>query len=165
MLCKPVSSIYSFTMCALCIIRLKHIIVIWEMTCNNVPNKVINDFNIFLGINITLNNRQSTHTFIGDAAPDHQTYTHTTTWIQAWRSPFFAVSSPNKYVPCGCAFPILPYIHHYKSPSFRNHLQFCAYSIYTMTAVFDIVVTNSDALFTTLVIFCFIQFSLNSLTR
>ena len=98
MLCKSVSSIYSFTMCALYIIRLKHIIVIWEMTCNSWPNKVINNLNIFLGINITLNNRQSTHTFICDAAPDHQTYTHTTTWIQSWRSPFFAGSSPNKYV-------------------------------------------------------------------
>jgi hypothetical protein len=32
------------------------ILVIWEMTCNNGPNKVINDFNIFLGINITINN-------------------------------------------------------------------------------------------------------------
>ena len=55
------------------IIILKHVNVIWEMTYNNEPNKFINDFNIVLGINITVNNCQSTHTFIGDAAPDHQT--------------------------------------------------------------------------------------------
>ena len=78
------------------IIILKHIIVIWKMTCSNGPNKVINDFKIFLGILITVNNCQSTHTFIGDAAPYHQTYTNTTTWIQAWWSPFFA-GQPNKY--------------------------------------------------------------------
>ena len=65
--------------------------------CNNGPSKVINDFNIFLGIHITVINCQSTHTFIGDAAPDHQTYTNTTTWIQSWWSSFFAGSSPNKY--------------------------------------------------------------------
>ena len=51
------------------IIILKHIIVIWEMTYNNGPNKVVNDFNIVLDINITINNCQSTHTFIGDADP------------------------------------------------------------------------------------------------
>jgi hypothetical protein len=50
-----------------------------------------------LGINITVNNCQSTHTFICDAAPDHQTYTNTTTWIQTWWSSFFVGSSPNKY--------------------------------------------------------------------
>ena len=30
--------------------------------------------------------------------PDHQTYTNTTTWIQAWWSPFFAWSSPSKFM-------------------------------------------------------------------
>ena len=65
--------------------------------CNNGPSKVINDFSIFLGINITVINCQSTHTFIGDAAPDHQTCTNTATWIQAWWSSFFAGSSPNMY--------------------------------------------------------------------
>jgi hypothetical protein len=62
-----------------------------------VPNKVITDFNIFLGINITVNNYQSTHTFIGDATPDHQTYSITTTWIQSRCSPFSVGSSPSKY--------------------------------------------------------------------
>ena len=47
----------------------------------------------------------------------------------------------------GCPFPILPYIHHYISPSSRNHLQFCAYSIYTMPAASEIVVATSDAFF------------------
>jgi hypothetical protein len=35
------------------IIILKHIIVFWEMTCVYGLNKVINLFNIFLGINIS----------------------------------------------------------------------------------------------------------------
>ena len=60
------------------------------------------------------------------------------------------------------SIPHIPYIHHNKSPSARNHLHFCAYSIYTMPAVFS----KSDAYFyNTLVIFCFLQFFLNSLIR
>jgi hypothetical protein len=35
-----------------------------------------------LGINITVNNCQSTHTFVGDAAPDLQTYMNSTNWIR-----------------------------------------------------------------------------------
>jgi hypothetical protein len=34
---------------------------------------------------------------MGYLDPDHQTYTTTTTWIQAWWSPFFPGLSPNKY--------------------------------------------------------------------
>ena len=132
--------------------------------CNNRPNKVINDFNIFSDSDITINNCQSTHTFIGDADPNHQTYTSTTTWIQAWWGPFFAWVVA-KHVP-GCPFPILSYIHHYKSPS-RNHLQFCAFWIYTMTVVFWHCSRKFWYVFfyNTLVIFCFKQFSFNSSIR
>ena len=80
------------------IIILKHIIVIWVMTCNNGSNKVITDLNTFVGINITVNNCQSIHTFIGDTAPYHQTYTNTKTWIQAWCNPFLVGSSPSRYI-------------------------------------------------------------------
>ena len=101
---------------------------------------------------------------MGYEDPDHQTYTTTTTWIQAWWSPFFSGLSPKKVH--DCPFPILPCIHYNKSPSSRNHLQFCAYLIYTMPAVFDIVIAKSDAYFyNTLVILCFLHFSLNSLIR
>jgi hypothetical protein len=73
------------------IIILKHIIVIWAMTCQTKLSL------IFVGINITVNNCQSTHTFIGDAAPYHQTYSITTTWIQSRCSPFLVGSSTSKY--------------------------------------------------------------------
>lgn len=67
---------------------------------NNGPNKVINDFNIFLGINTDVLPSTTVIKYphlIGDAALDHQTYTNTTTWIQAWWGPFLSGSSPNKY--------------------------------------------------------------------
>ena len=70
------------------------------MTCNNGPNKVINDFNIFFRINITVNNYQSTHTFIVYVDPDHwtcTTTTKTTTRFQTWWGQFLAGSSTNKY--------------------------------------------------------------------
>ena len=103
------------------------------MTCNNLPNKVINDYNIFFALILifsqfsgcwliltvyilmsfdckivrssvilllpltTVNNCQSSYTFMGYLDPDHQIYTTTMTWIQAWWSPFFPGRSPNKY--------------------------------------------------------------------
>ena len=98
--CKSVSSIYSFTMRALS----------WghyhleTHSChlgNDVQitgqTKLSMTSIYFWALNITVNNCQSTHTF-KDVAPDHQTYTNTTTWIQAWWSPFFASSLPNKYM-------------------------------------------------------------------
>ena len=132
--CKSVSSIYSFITCVWGHYHLETHNCHLGNYCNIGPSKVINDFNIFLGINITVISCQSTHTFIDDAAPDHQTYTNTTTWIQAWWSSFFAGSSPNKYMVVHSQFD-LTFIIIY-SPSSRNHLQFCAYSIYNMPAIF-----------------------------
>ena len=56
------------------IIILKHIIVIWAMTCQTKLS-LISIY--FVGINITINNYQSTHTFIDEAAQYHQTYSIT----------------------------------------------------------------------------------------
>jgi hypothetical protein len=109
-----------------------------------------------LGINITVNNCQSTHTFIhvdlGDAAPVHQTYTKTTTWIQALWSPFFAGSSPDKYT----------IVHSQCYLTFITINRLLLEIIYSFVPIqftpcqpfFDIIVVNS--------VYCFIQFSLNS---
>ena len=107
-------------------------IVIWEMKCNNESKNVINDFNIFVGISITVNNCQSTHTFIGDAVPDHQIYTNTDWSI------------------VGSILRRIVAKKYEKTPSSRNHLQLCVYSIYTMPPFFDIVVASEFwCLFTT----------------
>jgi hypothetical protein len=94
--CYSVYSVYSFTTRALCTGHY-HLETHNCHLGNDVPNKVITDFNIFVGINITINNCQSTHTFIGDTATYHQTCSITTTWIQSRCSPFLVGSSPSKY--------------------------------------------------------------------
>ena len=115
------------------IIILKQIIVIWEMTCNNGPNKVIN---------ITVNNCQSLW------CSPRSSNLHEHHDLDSGMVESILRRVVVKWVH-GCPFPILPCIHHYISPSSRNHLQLCAYSIYTMPAASDIVVATSDAFFFT----------------
>lgn len=122
---------------------------LWEMTCNKGPNKVINDFNIFLAINITVNNCQSAHTVIGDAVPDHQTYTNITMWIQAWWgqiSTWFSI--PNSTL--------------YSSLPSRNHLHcLCLFNLHHASRFFHCNRVYWCFFYNSLVIFCFIQFSFN----
>ena len=114
---------------------------------NDVPNKVITDFNIFLVINITVNNCQSTHTFIGDAAQYHQAFSITTTWIQSRCSPFFVGSSPSKYT----------FVHSQFYLTFLtiNHLlpeiiySFVSIQFTPCQPFLDIVVPNHDVCLTT----------------
>ena len=113
MSCYSISSVYSFTTRALCTGHY-HLETHNCHLGNDVPNKVITDFNIFVGINITINNCQSTHTFIGDAAPYHQTYSITTTWIQSRWNPFLVGSSPSKYT--------FVYSQFYLTFLIKNHL-------------------------------------------
>ena len=96
MSCYSVYSVYSFTTHALCTGHY-HLETHNCHLGNDVPNKVITDFNIFLGINITVIKCQSTLTFIGGAAQYHQTCSITTTWIQSRCNPFLVGSSPSKY--------------------------------------------------------------------
>ena len=93
MSCYSISSVYSFITRALCTghYHLETHNCHLAMTCQTKLSL------IFVGINITINNFQSTHTFIGDAAPYHQTYSITTTWIQSRCSPFLVGTSPSKY--------------------------------------------------------------------
>ena len=119
------------------IIILKHIIVIWAMTCQTKLSL------IFVGINITVNNCQSTHTFIGDAAPYHQTYSITTTWIQSRCSPFLVGSSTSKYT----------VVHSQLYLTFLTINHFLSEIIYSFVSIqftpcqpfLDIVVANPDA--------------------
>ena len=96
MSCYSISSVYSFTTRALCTghYHLETHNVIWAMTCQTKLS-LISIY--FVGINITINNYQSTHTFIDEAAQYHQTYSITTTWIQSRCSPFFVGTSTCRY--------------------------------------------------------------------
>ena len=122
-------------------IILKHIIVIWAMTCQTKLSL------IFVGINVTVNNCQKTHIFIGDAAPYHQTYSITTTWIQSRCSPFLFGSSPSKYRVVHSQF--------YLTFLTKNHLlpeiiySFVSIQFTPCQPFLDIVVVNHDVCLTT----------------
>ena len=141
-----ISSAYSFTTRVLCTGHY-HLETHNCHLGNDVPNKVITDFNIFLGINITVNNCQSTHTFIGEAAQYHQTYSITTTWIQSRWNPFLVGSSPSKYT--------VVYSQFYLTFLTKNHLlpeimdSFVSIQITPCQPFLDIVVANHDVCLTT----------------
>ena len=124
-------------------IILKHIIVIWTMTCQTKLSLT----SIYVWALILVKNCQSTHTFIGDAAPYHQTYSITTTWIQSRCSQFFVGSSPSKYTVVHSQF--------YLTFLTINHL--LPEIIYSSVSIqftpcqpfLDIVVANHDVCFTT----------------
>jgi hypothetical protein len=136
------------------IIILKHIIVIWEMTCNNESMTSIYFWALQLSSTIV------PAPFIGDAALDHQIYTNTTTWIQPWWSPFFAESSPNKYVVVHSQFYLTFITMNQLLPEITY--SFVSIQFTPCQPFYDIMpLTNSDAfLYNKLVIFCFIQFFL-----
>jgi hypothetical protein len=132
------------------------------MTCNNGPNKVINDFNIFLGIDITVN--KCTHTFVGDAAQIIKL-------TRALRPGFkhdgvhsVPGSSANKYVVVHFQFYLIFITINHLLPEIIYC--FVPFQFTPWPSFFDIVVANSDTFFyNTLVIFFFKQFSLNSSIR
>ena len=146
MSCYSISSEYSFTTHALCTWHY-HLETHNCHLGNDVPNKVNTDFNIFLGINITANNCQSTHTFIGDATPYHQTYSITTTWIQSKCSPFLVGSSSSKNT--------VVHFQFYLTFLTKNHLlpeviyRFVSIQFTPCQRFLDIAVTNPDVCLTT----------------
>jgi hypothetical protein len=100
-----------------------------------------------LGINITINNCQSTHIFIGDAAPYHQTYSNTTTWIQSRCSPFLVGSSPSKYTVVHSQFYLTFLTINHLLPEITY--SFVSIQFTPCQPFFDIVVANPDVCFTT----------------
>ena len=146
MSCYSVSPIYSFTTRALCTGHY-HLETHNCHLGNDVPNKVITDFNIFVGINITINNCQSTHTFIGDTATYHQTCSITTTWIQSRCSPFLVGSSPSKYTVVHSQFYLTFLTINHLLPEITY--SFVSIQFTPCQPFFDIVVANPDVCFTT----------------